>query len=317
MFEFAISQQQAHKPSARFVASSIASCFLHVALLLTLIEYPHLLDTGISRWFRSQLSTYPVEDKQWRPVAVVSSPERMTMPSPETLRRLAYDWSKEKVESKQPPIRLRWSAQELSAVLDKNEATPPARPVPGTEEPQPAPPAAAPPAAAGANAAKEIAAAVIPPRPDPAAAPRVIPDRIAEAEKTAETGPKPSPEKRPSQAQVFSDQQAVIRSKESGLFDTRGFPLGDYASMVIERVKSNWFIPSNLRNSQGRTTVVFYIGRDGRFMDARIVVPSGSASLDLAALSAVVGSNPFPPLPEGFPAGRVGAKFVFSYNERQ
>jgi outer membrane biosynthesis protein TonB len=52
-------------------------------------------------------------------------------------------------------------------------------------------------------------------------------------------------------------------------------------------------------------------------VDARIVVPSGSNSLDLAALSAIVGSNPFPPLPEGFPADRVGAKFVFSYNEPQ
>jgi len=93
--------------------------------------------------------------------------------------------------------------------------------------------------------------------------------------------------------------------------------MGDYATLVIERVKSNWLIPSNLRNSQGSTTIVFYIARDGHFMDARIVVPSGSSSLDLAALSAIIGSSPFPPLPEGFPADRVGAKFVFSYNERQ
>jgi TonB family protein len=119
------------------------------------------------------------------------------------------------------------------------------------------------------------------------------------------------------QAQVFRDQQSAIRSQGSGLFDTKGFPMGDYATLVIERVKSNWFIPSNLRNSQGNTTIVFYIGRDGHFVDARIVVPSGSNSLDLAALSAIVESNPFPPLPEGFPADRVGAKFVFSYNERQ
>ncbi len=76
-------------------------------------------------------------------------------------------------------------------------------------------------------------------------------------------------------------------------------------------------IPSNLRNSQGRTTVIFYIDREGRFNNAHIVTSSGSSSLDLAALNAVIESNPFPPLPKGFPGDHVGAKFVFSYNERQ
>jgi TonB family protein len=72
-----------------------------------------------------------------------------------------------------------------------------------------------------------------------------------------------------------------------------------------------------LRSSQGRTTVIFYIDREGRFTNLHIVTPSGSNSLDLAALNAVMESNPFPPLPRGFPGVRVGAKFVFSYNERQ
>ncbi|NWG12569.1 MAG: TonB C-terminal domain-containing protein, partial [Acidobacteria bacterium] len=116
---------------------------------------------------------------------------------------------------------------------------------------------------------------------------------------------------------VFESRQQALQSEGSGFFDTKGFPLGEYATAVIERVKSNWLIPSNLRNSHGRTTVVFFIGRDGRYTGAQIIKSSGNTSLDLAALNAVLTSNPFPPLPQGFPGSQVGAKFVFAYNEQQ
>jgi TonB family protein len=211
------------------------------------------------------------------------------------------------------------------------EATPPGKPVPGTKEPLPAPPVAAdatplapPGVTGGAATGQEKAGIIYLPQPQPGATPKQIPEKIAEAPRPAppadkSTTPADAAAAAPKagQAQVFRDQQSAIRSQGSGLFDTKGFPMGDYATLVIERVNSNWFIPSYLRNSRGSTTIVFYIARDGHFLDARIVVPSGSNPLDLAALSAIVGSNPFPPLPEGFPADRVGAKFVFSYNERQ
>jgi TonB family protein len=116
---------------------------------------------------------------------------------------------------------------------------------------------------------------------------------------------------------VFDSEQKAIQAEGSGLFDTKGFPLGDYADTIVERIRGNWYIPSNLRNSQGRTTVIFYIGKDGRYTNAHIVMSSGSTSLDLAALNAVLVSNPFPPLPAGFPGEQVGAKFVFKYNEGQ
>jgi protein TonB len=134
---------------------------------------------------------------------------------------------------------------------------------------------------------------------------------------TAPSAKPTNPAQAKTETKVFEDQQKAIRTEGSGLFGTKGFPLGEYAHAIIERVKENWMIPSNLRNSQGRTTVIFYIDRDGRFTDARIITSSGSSSLDLAALNAVIESNPFPPLPRGFPGDRVGAKFVFSYNEHQ
>lgn len=317
MFEFAISHQERRRPSARFLFSLVASCALHAALLDALVRYPHILDTGIGRWFRARTQLSPLEDKDWRPVALIrTSPGKMEMPSRETLRRVMHDWSKD-AEAKQPPVRVRWSAQQLALLEGQAEVGPPAKPVPGLNEPRPAPAAGAA-AAPASTAAGEEKPMFLPP---PDAPPAKIPEKIAEAPHPAAPAPKPPEAKPPTapaaqQAQVFADRQAAIRSQGSGLFDTKGFPMGDYATLVIERVKSNWLIPSNLRNSQGSTTIVFYIARDGHFMDARIVVPSGSSSLDLAALSAIIGSSPFPPLPEGFPADRVGAKFVFSYNER-
>ncbi|MBM3792187.1 MAG: hypothetical protein FJW35_17805, partial [Acidobacteria bacterium] len=139
MFEFAINQNKRHKPSARAVYSFISSCALHLALLLVLIENPHFLDTGISRWFRAQLRAYPTETREWRPVALLSTPERMTMPSPEVLKQAMYDWEAAKGKGLQPPVRVSWSAEQLAALAD----APPVRPVPGLEEPQPAPPATA------------------------------------------------------------------------------------------------------------------------------------------------------------------------------
>ena len=49
--------------------------------------------------------------------------------------------------------------------------------------------------------------------------------------------------------------------------------------------------------------------------DLKVVASSGSQSLDLSALHAVLLSKPLPPLPGGFPGEHVGAKFVFFYNE--
>jgi TonB family protein len=160
---------------------------------------------------------------------------------------------------------------------------------------------------ADANATpRSIPDSIIPPEP--------VPERRPEPPQTAAAKPQAGAR---STAQVFDTQQKAIQAEGSGLFDTKGFPLGDYAEAIIQRIKGNWYIPSNLRNSQGRTTVIFFIGKDGRYTNAHIVTSSGSTSLDLAALNAVLVSNPFPPLPSGFPGERVGAKFVFSYNERQ
>ena len=340
MFEFAIAQQQKRKPGRRFLASVVASCLCHAAFLLVLIEYPQLLKLGTNQWLLQPIVTQsPAEEKEWRQVAVVGT-SKMQQPPPEILRKYAYNWRELQGSGERgaPPVNLSWGNK--VRLPREEEKKPPTRPAMGTEDTKtaqagdPAASAVAPEPGAASGAAgtpskDEKAATVYLPPPEPPKEPSRIPDKIADAgnavrnppappkqvpAETEKTEPKP-PQAKP-QARVFENEQAAIRTEGSGFFDTRGFPLGEYADPVIERVKGTWLIPSNLRNSQGRTTIIFFIGKDGQFVDARIVVPSGSASLDLAALSAVIESNPFPPLPQGFPGERVGAKFVFSYNER-
>ena len=111
-------------------------------------------------------------------------------------------------------------------------------------------------------------------------------------------------------------QQTGVRLQGDVLFDTKGFNLDEYARMVKDRCEEHWLIPSNLRTFQGSVTIVFYITKEGQVTGAKIEVSSGNDSLDISALTAVWESSPFPPLPRGFPAERVGARLVFAYNER-
>jgi TonB family protein len=280
----------------------------------------------------SILELKPDDDSESYRTVTILRP--MTAPSAATLKKNLFDWNKKGAVNGVPPIRIRWG-DEQEAALKEN-----APPMPmNQQKPKLAPPVSE--AASGFPAnqssqpqatyqSTEIPSSGFPslaqndagrkgtialPSPTPAvknevasnSAPSAIPN-AAKPPSNIEAG---------AAVKVFENEQQAIRREGSGLFDTKGFPLGEYANLIIERVKGKWFIPSNLRNSQGHTTVVFFIDREGRYTDARIVLPSGNYSLDVAALNAIILSSPFPPLPKGFPGDHVGAKFVFSYNEPQ
>jgi TonB family protein len=312
-------------------------------MLLSLIEYPQLLQGGMYHHFRAAalianlLGEKPDnENENWRTVAVLKSSPDMVEPSAATLKKYLYDWNKK--GSGSPAVRIRWG--DVKATLLDN-APPMPRVRKGAKEPDLSLPAneiasaGSAPAVAGpaggqpgdvsgastaapidSSAGRKGTVSLPPPGPTPKSdiasntAPTKIPDSIP-------SPPASGPKSRNGMdsAKVFENEQKAIHSPDSGIFDTKGFPLGEYATLIKERIEGKWFIPSNLKNSQGHTTVVFYIDRDGRFMNARIVTGSGSSSLDLAALNAVLESDHAPPLPKGFPGDHIGVKFVFSYNE--
>lgn len=331
MLEYAISRNQRQLPTRRIYASWIASFICHAIMLVMLIEYPQLLQGGMYHRFRA-LSSVPdadasKDDRNWRTVAVLRNPSPMNAPSAATLRKYAYDWNKK--EPAAPPVRIRWGDQQKAALIEEAASVP--RPKPQPPGPEAIAAQAAPPAPVDSASGSPPGAVQVEPNansglylPPPSTEVKSRPEMAGNAVPGSIPGARPvsvsssaasNPKIPESAAKIFENEQQALRSPEGGFFDTKGFPLGDYANLIIERIKGKWFIPSNLRNSQGNTTIVFFINKEGRFTDARIVMPSGNDSLDLAALNAVMASNPFPPLPKGFPGDRVGAKFVFSYNE--
>ena len=321
MFEYAIEQQQKHPPSKRLLASWIVSCLGHAALLLILFEYPQLLGGGINQWLGipdNIISSIPAK-KEYRNVMVLSS--NMERPSAEELKKYLYDWDRARKQQEMPsrPIIV----QLPRAIVDDMSAPPPkaAQAPPAAAKVQ----TAAPPGSASAGDAASVLAAgrpastVAEPKQIPKGIPAAPPPGSAAAGSAATNTAAPSPTRPPAAGGAESKpagQQTGVRLQGDVLFDTKGFDLDEYARLVKNRCEEHWMIPSNLRTYQGSVTIVFYITKQGQVTGAKIEVTSGNDSLNISALSAVWESSPFPPLPRGFPAERVGARLVFAYNER-
>jgi TonB family protein len=341
MFEFAISQHQKHKPSKRFIICVLMSLVLHAGGLATLIRYPQLLGRGLGNWLdhirvspiagllKSQSSTE--EEKEWRTVTVLGSPSKMALPSEATLRKyLAGVINKGSDQSTTVRVQI---SKEVLGELSAEKPKPTPQPTLGTEEPKPQPAAQQ---AAESRVPRYTEAAtgpgksgmslpstgqgdklvqIIPKKPSETTPPVVSPSPAETPIRVPES--KTSPALTGQEMKTFSDQKAAITQEGSGLFDTKGFLLDEYKDVIVERIKGNWYIPTTLQNSKGHTTVIFFIDKNGRYTNVKIVRSSGSDSFDLTALNAIINSNPFPPLPNGFPGDRIGAKFIFSYNEDQ
>jgi protein TonB len=319
MLDYANSLNQKHGiPRLKIVCLGI-SCLFHFCVIMALFLFPQLLAGGYLHQFRGFNWGTTVTDEEmelWRMVALLEPPDRMNMPSPETLRKLLGSGDRDEGAGS-PPIEVRFGPPEalltdkpplpqVPPKIEEPEIVIPDDRGPGADDetkPDAGSPKESPktePADPGTGrdilAAKPEAA----PKVEIAAntAPRKIPEGI--------TPPAPPPAQPPAVKPAAANEAASGSSV--GLFDTGGFPMGDYREIIEARVRSKWFIPINLKDSLGKTTVVFYIGRNGRVIDLRVEAPSGNRSLDLAALSAVMGAEPFPPLPKDFPGERVGVR---------
>ncbi|HTY63601.1 MAG TPA: TonB family protein [Acidobacteriota bacterium] len=335
MFDYAISKNQRHKPTSRIMASCVISSAAHILLIVIFIQFPELLQGGMFHRFRIfSLITEGLtpkandDEKSWRTVTVLRPNSKMESPSPEQLKKLVYDWGKKRPLKENPPIRIRWGDEQKAALNTppppKIKQEPKAPIPPPTRESAGATPApTADSQASGGKAAENVSGSPMAVRVEPPASKKETislppPGPPPKSETAVDNAPRSVPEgvKQPSEKyKVFDDEQQAIRSSESGFFGTKGFPLGEYANLIKERIKGKWNIPSNLQKFQGHTTVIFYIDKNGRYGNARIVASSGSNSFDIAALMAVIESDPFPPLPKGFPGNHIGAKFVLSWNE--
>jgi len=102
------------------------------------------------------------------------------------------------------------------------------------------------------------------------------------------------------------------------LSDPQGVDFRPYLTQILATVRRNWLavIPESARieGRRGRVQIQFIVDRSGRVPKLVIASPSGSESLDRAAVTGISASHPFPPLPAGFKGDQVKLQFAFTYN---
>ena len=319
MLEYVNSLNRKSGISRRYVVCFAVSCFFHFCVILTLYLFPQLLAGGYLhqfRGFRWGTSSIDEDMEQWRMVAILESTDRMNMPSLETLREFLGRGDREEGLGT-PPIEVRFGPPEaletdkpplpqIPPKIDDPEVIIPeyggpgvddeTKPDTGSSDETPQPDPSDPGTGRDDFAAKPDA----PPVVDVAA--NTVPLKIPE-----DIPPPQSPVK-PNAAKPSAANESASRSG-AGLFDTAGFPMGDYKEVIEALVRSRWSRPSNIIGSQRKAVIVFYIDRNGHVSGLYTEVSSGNDSLDRAAMSAIWGA-PFPPLPKGFPREQVGVRLI-------
>lgn len=96
-----------------------------------------------------------------------------------------------------------------------------------------------------------------------------------------------------------------------GAGDGTDVDYGSYIAEMQKRIKKAWFPPKG--NESKTITVKFKIKKGGDLGRVKLLVSSGMAMADEAAIEAVKNAAPFPPLPSGSP-DEIEIKFTFDYS---
>jgi TonB family protein len=138
--------------------------------------------------------------------------------------------------------------------------------------------------------------------------PSVSPLKAGPATATREAGPPPPPP-------PLGRPTGVVQGVGTAASVEGDFPFQWYLTAVQRKVYEQWTQP--LSSTQGqKVIVVFEIARNGEVTRARVEKTSGDVAYDLAALRAVTGANPLPPLPTEFKGTTIRVHFGFEYTGR-
>jgi TonB family protein len=98
--------------------------------------------------------------------------------------------------------------------------------------------------------------------------------------------------------------------------DPKGADFKPYLIQVLALVKKNWYavIPESAHfGNHGVVQIQFIIDRNGGVPKLVIATPSGSQSLDKAAVAGIGASQPFPPFPKDFDGQQLRLQLSFKY----
>ena len=99
-------------------------------------------------------------------------------------------------------------------------------------------------------------------------------------------------------------------------FDSKGIDFGPWLARFVAQVKRNWLIPYAAMTMRGHVVLTFYVHRDGRITDLKVVKASNVNAFNTAAFQALVQSNPTLRLPPEYPDDKCLFTVTFFYNER-
>ncbi len=111
-------------------------------------------------------------------------------------------------------------------------------------------------------------------------------------------------------------QQPRLGSSLEIKSDPMGADFKPYLMQVLALVKRNWYavVPESARmGNRGLVQLEFSIDRTGQVPKLVIATPSGSESLDRAAVAGISASQPFPPFPKDFTGQQVRLRLSFRY----
>jgi TonB family protein len=94
--------------------------------------------------------------------------------------------------------------------------------------------------------------------------------------------------------------------------DVADFCCPEYIATMVTRIRAAW---NQNQGAAGATLVKFTIQRDGKLTNVETERPSGTTTLDLAAMRAVLTTRTLPPLPDAFPNPTLTVHLNFEYNQ--
>ena len=98
-------------------------------------------------------------------------------------------------------------------------------------------------------------------------------------------------------------------------FDSKGVEFGPWLRRFIAQIRRNWFIPESAMFQKGHVAITFYVGKDGRITELKVLRPSAVGAFNNSAFNALASSNPTQPLPPEYPDDRAFFTVTFYFNE--
>ena len=99
-------------------------------------------------------------------------------------------------------------------------------------------------------------------------------------------------------------------------FDSKGVEFGPWLRRFIAQIKRNWYVPQNAMLMSGKVVIQFYVSKDGRLTEIKVVGPSQYEAYNISSFNALKNSNPTQPLPPEYPDDRAFFTVTFHYDVR-